>query len=215
MTDENTTQQVKQAAANVADDAATRARDVAHSATAEARSVSREAQNQAADVVRSARTELRAQASQQAKNLSATLEDFSRQLGDMANASPEPESQMSQLARSAADTLSQRARRMDEQGVDGAVDDVKRFARNRPAAFLLGSVAVGFAIGRLAKHADLGELATHAKDELHPDALKSPDGSAAAPSGDALASPNVSDPLVPAGVSGSNDLQTLSEVVRP
>ena len=216
MTDASTTQGAKQAAANVADDAVAHARDVVDSARSEARSVTREAQDQAADVVRSARTELRAQASEQAKRLSETLGDFGRQLGDMADASPEPESQMSQLARSAAGTLSERARRMDEQGIDGAVEDVKRFARNRPAAFLLGSVAVGFAIGRLAKHADLGEIAQHAKEELDPDALKSSVGSSASPSpGDVLPEPSVSDRFVPTGASGSGDRQTVSEVVHP
>jgi len=211
------TQQAKQAAAHVADDASSHARDVAQTAKSEVRSVTRDARNQAADVLQSARSELRTQASQQAKSLSATLDKFGRQLGDMAQASPEPESQMSQLARSAADTLSQRARRLDEQGIDGAIDEVKRFARNRPAAFLLSSVAVGFAIGRLAKHADLGEIADHAKQELQPDQSTSGDlgfSSSMGVQGDVLPSPGLpQDPVTIPSVAGGQP--TVGEVIRP
>ena len=228
MPDSNTAQQARQAAASVAEDASSHARDVAQSVRSEARSVTRDAREQATDVLQSARSELRAQASEQAKNLSATLEDFGRQLGDMAGGGGDPESQMAQLARSAADTLSQRARSLEEQGIDGVLDDVKRFARNRPGAFLVSSLAVGFAIGRLAKHADLREIADHAKNELQPDPSATngssdrPDNGSASPSpapaglqGDALPSPDVFDEAVPIIPPGLGDQPTVSEVVRP
>lgn len=165
-TNDSTTEQTKQAAGDVAQDARSRAGDVAGSATSEARSVARDARDQASDVLGTARSELRTQAAEQAKTLSSTLYDVSRQLGDMADASNEPHAQVAQLARSAADTLSQRAERINADGIDGVVQDVKRFARNRPGAFLLGSIAAGFAIGRLAKHADLQQSAQNAKDEI-------------------------------------------------
>ena len=217
MPETTTAQDAKRAATQVAEEATTNAREVARTAKSEARSVARDARDHAADVLQTARSELRDQASEQAQNLAATLEDFGQQLAEMADASSEPESPMSQLVRSASDTMSQRARRIDQHGIDSVVDDLKRFARNRPAAFLLSSVAVGFAIGRLAKHADLREIADHAKDGLRDDsgtgAHLSPDAVGAP--GDALPAPDVSGESVPLVPVGSVDQPTVSEVVRP
>lgn len=192
----DTTQEAKRAAGDVAEHGKQKGGEVADSARAEARSVASDAKDHAADVLGTARSELRTQAAEQAKTVSATLSDIGRQLGDMADGSNEPEAQVAQLARSAADSLSQRAERIDEGGLDGVIDDVKRFARNRPGAFLLGSIAAGFAIGRLAKHADLQQAGQHAKGELDTESLK-PDmssdstssGSDTSSSGDELPAP--------------------------
>jgi len=178
MTDTSTTKDdAKQAAGDVASHGKEKAAGVASSAHSEARSVAADAKDRAADVVGTAREELRSQAASQAETLSATLSDVGRQLGDMADSSSDPEAQVAQLARSAADTLSRRAERIDDSGLDGVIDDAKRFARNRPGAFLLGSIAAGFAIGRLVKHADTDQARDHAKDEFDADALKSGNGS--------------------------------------
>lgn len=170
--DQSSADQTKQAATDVAQHAQGKAGEVAGTAKQEAQSVANDAKQQAADVLGTARSELRTQAADQAKTLSATLSDVGRQLGDMADGSNEPDAQVAQLARSAADSLSQRAERIDEGGIDGVIDDVKRFARNRPGAFLLGAIGAGFAIGRLAKHADLDQAKEHAKDQVDTDALK-------------------------------------------
>jgi len=179
MTDSSTTttSDAAQAANEVKSHGRGKAGEVAGTAKSEARSVAADAKNQAADVLGTARSELRTQAADQAKTLSSTLNDVGRQLGDMADGSNEPEAQVAQLARSAADSLAQRAQRIDEGGIDGVVDDVKRFARNRPGAFLLGSVAAGFAIGRLVKHADTETAKEQAKSELDAAALKPDVGS--------------------------------------
>ncbi|MGB3735631.1 MAG: hypothetical protein WA964_11785 [Ilumatobacter sp.] len=190
-TNNSTAEQGKQAAG-----------DVAGSAKNEARSVAQDAKNQAADVLGTARSELRNQAADQAKTLSATLGDIGRQLGDMADNSNEPEAQVAQLTRSAADTLSQRAERIDREGIDGVVDDVKRFARNRPGAFLLGSVAAGFAIGRLAKHADLKHSAEQAKGEIDTDRLEPEAASDDADSDDSAATTPLPAPAAGRPVAG-------------
>lgn len=203
-TNQNTTEQGKQAASEVAQHAQGKAGEVAGTAKSEARSVASDAKNQAAQVLDTARSELRTQAADQAKTLSTTLNDIGRQLGDMADSSDEPDAQVAQLARSAADMLSQRAERMNEGGIEGVVDDMKRFARNRPGSFLLGSIAAGFAIGRLAKHADLDQVKEQAKSEFGTDSLKPNSDSSGSDSGNAeLNSPTGSigqtDTSVPAG----------------
>lgn len=168
----------RSASSDVAADAQSKAGEVQQRAKSEVRSVASDARDQASEVLGTARRELRTQAAEQAKSLSSTLNDFSRQLGSMADGSGEPDAQVAQLARSAADSLAQRAERLDDGGIDGVVDDVKRFARNRPGAFILGSIATGFAIGRLAKHADLKQAGQRAKGELDADSSSSVNPSA-------------------------------------
>ena len=168
----STAEDARGAAVEVADDAKAKAGAVTETAKNEVRSVVSDAKTQASDVLGTARSELRTQAEGQAKTLSATLSDFSRQLGDMADGNADSDTQVVQLARTAADQLAQRAQRVDQDGIDGVVSDVKRFARNRPGAFVFASVVAGFAIGRLAKHSDLGAIAQHAKEEIDTDQLK-------------------------------------------
>ncbi|WP_420451800.1 hypothetical protein [Ilumatobacter sp.] len=163
----------EQAASAVAGDAKDKAAGVHGTAKAEARSVVDDARSQASDVLGTTRAELRDRAAEQTRTLSAALSDAGRQLGGMADGAEEPEAQIAQLTRSAADSLGARAQRLEDGGFDGLVDDVKRFARNRPGAFLLGSVAAGFAIGRLAKHADLQRAGERAKSEFDSDAVTS------------------------------------------
>ena len=173
----------KQAANAVAGDAKSKAVDVQESAKAEVRSVAKDAKDQAADVLGTTRSQLRDQATEQTKNLSATMRDIGDQLGGMADNSEDPEAQVAQLAKSAADTLGARAQRLEDGGLDELVDDVKRFARNRPGAFLLGSIAAGFAVGRLAKHADLQKAGEIAKSEFDTEALKPGDSDSSKDSG--------------------------------
>ncbi len=171
-TDTARTDDAKRAASNVADVTKDKAADVKQSAATEARSVVDDAKDQAAGVLGTTRSELKDRAAEQTKTLSSTLQDIGQQLGGMADGSDDPKSQMAQLAKAAADTLDQKAQQLDQGGFDGLVDDVKRFARNRPGAFVLGSVAAGFAIGRLAKHADLQQAKDSAQGEVDTDTLK-------------------------------------------
>ena len=223
MTDSNTLDTTKDAASDLAHQTSSHVRDVVGTTGAEARSVMHDARDQASEVMNTARSELRSQAVTQAESLSKTLGDFGAQLMDMARGNADAGSQVSQLAQSAGQTLADRARRLDEQGIDGVVSDVKRFARNRPGAFVFGSVALGFAIGRLAKHADLGEVAQHAKAELsndtEPQSLQSPAQSPAS-----LASPMPAGAQRPAGGSATatptpstlaGNHATAGEAVRP
>lgn len=167
-TDPRPTNQAKDAAGKVASQATDRASSVAQTAKSEARTVTADAKDQAADVLHKSRSELRDRAGDQTAALSSTLGDLAGQLGSMADGTDDPDAPMARLAKSAAHQLQDRAERLDDGGFDGMVSDLKRFARNRPGAFLLGSVAAGFAIGRLAKHADLQQAGEHAKNAASP-----------------------------------------------
>jgi hypothetical protein len=156
----------KGAASDVASEATQAATDVKETAKTEVRSVVSDATEKAGEVMRTTQDELRSQVTAQTKNLSSTLDDIARQLSSMADSADDPDSPVAQLAHTAADQIRRQGQRLDEGGLEEIVSDVKRFARNRPGAFLLGTVAAGFAVGRLAKHADLKRTVDQARSEL-------------------------------------------------
>ena len=159
---------VQDGVGQVASSAQQKAGDVKNKATGEAKSVVSDARDQASQVVGTARTQLRSQAADQTDRLAETLSQVGRQLSQMADGADDPESGVTRLVRGAADQADSTARRLTDGGLDTLVGDVTRVARNRPALFLIGSVAAGFAVGRLARHLDLGELGQSAKEAAQP-----------------------------------------------
>lgn len=165
-TSSSTAEAAKGAASEVAGEATSAAADVKDTVKTEVGSVVSDAADRAGTVLRSSQDELRSQAETRAKDLSSTLDTAARQLGSMADAADDPDSMVAQLSRTAAEQLRKQSQRLDEGGLEGVVGDARRFARNRPGAFMLSTVAAGFAFGRLAKHANLKQAANTAKQEL-------------------------------------------------
>ena len=170
----------KGAASDVAHEATQAAAGVKDTAKDEVRSVVSDATQRAGDVMRTTQGELRTQATEKTKQLSTTLDDIGRQLASMADSADDPDSQVAQLSRTAGEQIRRQSRRLEDGGLDGLVDDVKRFARNRPGAFLLGTVAAGFVAGRIGKHADLKQTVEAAKSEVSGGDSQSSNGSAPA-----------------------------------
>ena len=162
----STTEMAKGAASDVAREATQAAVGVKETAKTEVRSVVSDATEKAGEMMRTTHDELRSQVTAKTKDLSSTLDDIARQLSSMAESADDPQSPVAQLAHTAADQIRRQGQRLDEGGLEEIVSDVKRFARNRPGAFLLGTVAAGFAVGRLAKHADLKQTVEQATNEL-------------------------------------------------
>jgi hypothetical protein len=162
----STADAAKGAASEVAGEATSAASDVKETVKTEVGSVVRDAADRAGSVLRSSQHELRGQAESKAKDLSSTLDTTAEQLRKMADAADDQSAPVAQLVRTAADQLQRRGRRLEDGGLEGLVDDARRFARNRPGAFMLSTVAAGFAVGRLAKHANLKQVADTAKQEL-------------------------------------------------
>lgn len=165
-TGSSTTEAAKGAASDVAREATSAAADVKDAAKSEVQSVVSEARDRAGEVMHTTRTELRTQATDKTKSLASSLDRVAHQLRSMADKADEPDSPVAQLSRTAADQIRRHSARLEEGGFDGMIDDAKRLARNRPGAFFLGTIAAGFAVGRLAKHADLKQAVTAAKEEL-------------------------------------------------
>jgi hypothetical protein len=71
----------------------------------------------------------------------------------LAEGRPEEAGQLSAYAQKAAGKVTDVAERVEARGVEGALDDMKSFARRRPGVFLLGAGIAGFATGRLLRAA--------------------------------------------------------------
>jgi len=140
-----------------------KAGEVVGTAGEEARAVARDAADHARALVDETRDRLRGQASEQTERLSGTLRDVAEQLRSMVEGRGAAPGVVSDLASQLASTVSRTASRLEDGGVDTALDDAKRFARNRPGTFLAVAVGAGFVAGRLFKASDTQALAQAAK----------------------------------------------------
>jgi hypothetical protein len=156
----DTAQQRSEQAKDEGHSTAAVASEVAHTAGEQTAAVARQVRDQAGGVLGSAREEsrrlmdegtqeLRQQAAAHSSRAAGSLRELSERLvalceGRSADAGPLPDvaRELSAKARGFADGL-------DEKGVDGAMDEIRRFARRRPTTFLLASAGLGFVAGRV------------------------------------------------------------------
>jgi hypothetical protein len=147
-TDTSTTERAQQTASTAADEG----RHVAGVATEEAKGVAGEAAHRARGVVDDAVTQVRGQLDDQGRHqkerLAGTVGTFGDDLGRMAENG-------SGLAADVAQEVAERARslsrHLDAREPGELLDDVRRFARQRPGTFLLGALAAGVVVGRLVR----------------------------------------------------------------
>jgi hypothetical protein len=130
-------------ASTVADEARYQAGEVAH-----------EAREQAGELVATARHRLHDQADAQAARLADSMRGVGSELASMADSSEHPDSGVADVARELAGGVGRFAGRLEDRGIDGALDDVRRYARRYPGRFLLGAAAAGFVIGRFLRNVD-------------------------------------------------------------
>jgi hypothetical protein len=133
-------QTTREQASNVADTAKQQASDVAQ-----------QAKQQAQNVAQQVQADLKGRANAEAGKLAQTLHDTSKRLHAMADAGDD-NSVATSLVREGAHRSERLASTLEHGGVDGAVAEVRSFARRNPGSFLLGAAAAGFFAGRLARH---------------------------------------------------------------
>ncbi len=114
-----------------------------------------EVREHAQELLAESRSTLRAQAETQGGEVSRVAKDLAGELKSMGSAG---ETRLGGLMEQGADQIERLARRFDEGGLDAVSKDARRFARQRPAVFIASTFAVGFAAGRLLKHADRDEM---------------------------------------------------------
>jgi len=146
----------KQEAAGVASAGTQGVQQVAATAKQEAAGVVQDATTQARRVVSEATSQLQQQGDEQLQRLAGTVGDLSDELRRMSQAGGDGPA--TGLAAGAADLLDRLGGRLVEGGLQGTVDELKRFARNRPGLFLAAAAGAGLVAGRVVRNVDRGAI---------------------------------------------------------
>ena len=150
---------VKDKAADTAEAGKQAAGEVAQTATDKAKDVAQETKAQARNVLGEAQGQLREQTRAQHQNLITNLRSLGDELNTMAERSEQPGT-ATDLVSQAGDRAHSVASWLDEREPAQLVDEVRAFARRRPAAFIVGALAAGVVAGRLTR----GAVAAHQDD---------------------------------------------------
>jgi hypothetical protein len=148
----------KEQAGEVAGTAKEQAGAVASAATEQARAVASDAKDQARHLVENGRQQLREQAQEQTARAASSLRDLGRQLEQMAQAPTASQGPVVDVTRQAADGVQRLAQTLESKRPEEVLEDVKRFARQRPGMFVLGALGAGFLAGRLLRTVDTAAI---------------------------------------------------------
>jgi hypothetical protein len=149
---DSTVKTAKSEAANVKDTAADAASGVADVAKSEVSNVATEAKYQTRNLVDQTRSELRGQVNNQQSQLASKVRGLASELGSMASKSDES-GPMTDLAQEAARRGGEIAHWLETHEPADVLEEVKRFARRRPVAFLALAAAAGVVAGRVTRGA--------------------------------------------------------------
>jgi len=155
-------------AREVGQTAQTAAHDMTHEVRQEVGEITSELRQQARSVVDDTRSQLRDKADSQTASFADRLGGFASELQALSNGHPEQAETVRRYVDQAGSAVADVAGQLRTKNFAGLVEDVQRFARRRPGAFLAASVAAGFVAGRLVRSA---------KDESEADTSSGPNGS--------------------------------------
>jgi len=144
------TDAAKDEAADVARTAAGSAQNVAQTAKEEAANVASEAKSNAQDLLYQAKSGLTSEAATQQQKAAEGIRNISGQLHSMAS-SPDQQGMATDLVRQAAERTSSIATWLENREPGDLLNEVQRFARNRPGTFLLLAAGAGVLAGRLTR----------------------------------------------------------------
>ncbi len=145
-----TADDAKSQAAEVAGTARDAGKHVAGVAGEQAGQVASEATHQVKHLVAQTRGELTEQAANQQQRVASGLRSLSKELSAMAHGS-EQSGMATDLVHQASDRTNVLASWLEEREPGHVVDEVTRFARQRPGAFLALAAGAGFLVGRLGR----------------------------------------------------------------
>lgn len=138
------------AAKEVAGRTASRAGEVAGEAQTQAKVVAREAKDHVRDLMDRGRSDLGSEATARSQQVAGTIRTFADRAGALANGDPQGAGPLADLLREGQDRLQMLAGRL-EDGPEAVLDDVRNFARRKPALFLVSAGALGFLAGRMVR----------------------------------------------------------------
>lgn len=158
---ESTARVAKEQAANVGHTAAEGGGQVLRTAAEQGRQVAGEAGDRARELYGAARDELRGQVGGQQRRAAGGLRSVSEELRSMAEQGG-GSGAATELARRASGTIDQFAGWLESREPGAVLDEVKRYARQHPGAFLAGAALLGVVAGRLTRGltADAGASGT-------------------------------------------------------
>ncbi|WP_432546878.1 hypothetical protein [Kineococcus sp. SYSU DK004] len=142
----------KEQAAGVAGSAKEQAADVAGTAKEQAATVVAEAKDQAVGLLDQLRQQVDEQTGTQRDRLAAFLRQAGQELRQMGDAS-EGSGAATQLVRQAGDRASAWGSTLEAHEPQELLEQLRRYARRRPGAFLLGALAAGVVAGRVTRGA--------------------------------------------------------------
>ncbi|SDV02864.1 hypothetical protein SAMN04488544_3708 [Microlunatus sagamiharensis] len=148
----STADTAKSEAGAVKDTAAGAAQQVAGTAKDEASNVVGEAKAQAANLIDQVRGEAGAQVGTQKDRLASMAHSYAKELGGMASGNPES-GPVTDLVQDLSRRLGGAGHWLENHEPADVLDEVRRFARRRPGAFLLSALAAGVVVGRLTRGA--------------------------------------------------------------
>jgi hypothetical protein len=163
----STVDTAKSEAANVKDTAAGAASGVKEVARGEVAHVAEEAKYQTRNLMDQTRYELRGQVRNQQSSLASKLNGWASELGSMAAKSDES-GPMTDLAQQASRRVGEFSYWLDNHEPADLLDEVKRFARRRPGAFIALAAAAGVLAGRLTRGAVAGNTSVDSDTDVTP-----------------------------------------------
>lgn len=147
---QSTAQVAKEQAANVGHTAAEGGGQVLQTAAEQGRQVAAEAGQQARDLYAEARQQVRGQVGDQQQRAAGGLRSVGEELRRMADQGG-GSGPATELARRASGTVDQVAGWLESREPGAVLDEVKRYARQHPGAFLAGAAVLGVLAGRLTR----------------------------------------------------------------
>jgi hypothetical protein len=163
----STVDTAKSEAANVKDTAAGAASGVKDVAKSEVSNVAGEAKYQTRNLVDQTRSQLRGQASNQQSQLASKVHSWASELGSMASKSDDS-GPMTDLAQEATRRVGEISHWLDTHEPADVLEEVKRFARRRPVAFLALAAAAGVVAGRVTRGAVAANTSVDSNTEPKP-----------------------------------------------
>ena len=143
----------KDEAKGVAQDAVQSGKQTAETAKQQAGEVAGEAKNQARALVDQTRTQIASQGSEQQQRAASGLRSMADELTSMINGQGGSGGLASDLARQASERVQTAADWLESREPSDLLQEVQRFARQRPGTFLAAAGVLGFIGGRLTRGA--------------------------------------------------------------
>lgn len=110
-------------------------------------------------MVEDAKRQLQDQAKVQTDQIADALRRLEEQARALLDGRSDEAGALKDYARQAADQIGRLAERTQSRGVDGLVQELQTFGRNRPGPFLASAAAAGFAVARLMRSGAISQAA--------------------------------------------------------